>query len=261
MKLGVFQAAATASWDERLKALDLQLADKEVELVVCPELFTTGYRIAGDHRELAQPADGVWMQAMAHMARQHQTALVYGYAERAGEVVYNSAAMIGPNGAMLANHRKQLPAPDCFEERCFADGVGPTFIAYRGIKIALVICYELEFPETVRHAALQGATLVLAPTALVDEWQVIAEHLVSTRAIESGIWIAYSNYTGPATDPAGITKNFAGGSRITGPDGRERVVAVSVDELIVAKIDPEDAARIRQRLPYLRDLQRLQKGF
>ena len=262
MKLGVFQAAAAApSFEARLAALDAQLANSGAELVVCPELFTTGYHIRADHRELAQEADGAWLRALAGVARRHNCAIAYGYAERANDQVYNSAQLIGADGSVLANHRKQLPAPDCFEETCFADGPAPTFVTYRDIKMALVICYELEFPETVRHAALQGATLVLAPTALVEEWQVIAERLVSTRAIESGVWIAYSNYASKALDAQGMVKVFAGGSRIAGPDGKDHAVATGLDVLVTAEIDPNEALKMRKRLPYLRDVGRLKKGF
>lgn len=262
MKLGVFQAAAAApSFEARLAALEARLANSGAELVVCPELFTTGYHIRADHRELAQEADGAWSRALAAVARRHNCAIAYGYAERANDQVYNSAQLIGADGSVLANHRKQLPAPDCFEEVCFADGPAPTFITYQNIKMALVICYELEFPETVRHAALHGATLVLAPTALVEEWQVIAERLVSTRAIESGVWIAYANYAGKAVDVQGMMKVFAGGSRISAPNGEDQVVARAVDELIIVEIDDAEALKMRKRLPYLRDVKRLQKGL
>ena len=64
------------------------------------------------------------------------------------------------------------------------------------LRIALLICYEIEFPEAARNAALNGADLILAPTALGAQWGVVAHKLVPTRAFENGIFIAYANHAG-----------------------------------------------------------------
>lgn len=261
MKVGVFQAAGEVSPRGRLDVLEQKLIADNLDIVVCPELFMTGYHIGKNHRDLAEERSGSFAHAVAALARQTGTAVVYGYPERDGDRIYNSAQLIGPDGDSLSNHRKQLPAPDSFEEATFVDGPSPTFVNYRDVKLAIAICYEIEFPETVRHAALRGAQLLLAPTALAEEWSRIPERVIPARAFENGVWIAYANYAGLAIAASGEKKIFAGGSRIVAPDGRDHAVAKSADELIVADIDPRQVDAMHRRLPYLRDIPRLTKGF
>lgn len=75
-------------------------------LLVCPEMFLTGYAIGDDVPRLAEAADGPAAQAVARIAARHRIAVHYGYPERDGDTLYNAAQLIGPNGTPLANYRK-----------------------------------------------------------------------------------------------------------------------------------------------------------
>lgn len=114
--------------------------------------------------------------------------------------------------------------------------------------ISILICYEVEFPEAVRIAAARGAEFVVVPTALVDQWGVVAERVVPARAFENGVWLAYANHAGHEN---GL--DYLGGSKIVAPDGRIEADAGPQEELIVATIDPQRVKAAQQRLPYLRD--------
>lgn len=253
MRLGVYQSeAGTADFGARLSALDRALHLTDVDMVVCPELWATGYFRPEPHRRLAQPRDGKWSERVATLARRHDTAILFGYPEAAGGGVYNSAIAIGPDGTVLAHHRKCLPAPGSFEEEGFDPGSGETLFDFQGLRIALVICYEVEFPETARRAALAGADLLVAPTALVDAWPVVAEKVIPARAFENGMWVAYANHAGREMD-----RTYFGGSRIVRPDGTEAAVAGRDPALIVAGVDHDSVQRARTRLPYLQDLAKL----
>ena len=78
-----------------------------------------------------------------------------GYPELAGEVLYNSAQCIDANGVSLANHRK-IVLPPGFERKYFSVGQRTTIFTIHGIKFGLLICYECEFPESVRTLAESG---------------------------------------------------------------------------------------------------------
>ena len=250
MKLGVYQCrGAGLSSAERLATLDTHIAVRGLDLVLCPELFATGYDPTLDYEDLAETPKGPFVQSMADLARKHGTAIAYGYPERAEGALYNSAALIDASGAVLANHRKRLPSPQSFEMATFAKGPSVTFADLGGLRVAIIICYEVEFPESLRQAAKGGAHLVLVPTALGANWGVVAEKVVPTRAFENGVWIAYADYTGESGELA-----FYGGSRIVAPDGQDAAVAGPGQEgVVTTDVDVARVAEAQARLPYLKN--------
>lgn len=249
MRLGIFQISGGGlTPTERLDALTRHLEDSDLDLILCPELFMSGYNVGADHAALAEPSTGAFSARIADIAKRHNTAIVYGYPEAADNVIYNSAAFIGADGTLLGNHRKRLASPHSFEETTFANGAAATFVDYMDLRISIIICYEVEFPESLRLAANSGAHLVLVPTALVAQWGFVAEKMVPTRAFESGLWVAYANHAGHENG-----FDYLGGSRIVAPDGREEAVAGTNECLIHATIDRARVMAARDRLPYLRD--------
>lgn len=248
MKLGVYQCRGEGlSAHERLAGLAHHIAGQDLDLVLCPELFATGYNPTLDYHALAQPSDGPFAQAMADLARKHGTAIVYGYPERAGDTLYNSAALLDASGALIANHRKRLASPQSFEVTTFANGSSVTFAEIGGLRVAIIICYEVEFPESLRQAAQGGAHLVLVPTALGADWGIVAEKVVPTRAFENGVWIAYADHVG---EEGGLA--FFGGSRIVTPDGQEMAVAGPGQEgLTTTEVDLGRVTAAQTRLPFL----------
>lgn len=254
MKLGVFQAAtAGLDLEDRVTRLAAALQGHALDLVVCPELFATGYHIEADHRDLGEPAKGRYFQAVADVAKKNGCAIAYGYPE-AAEQTYNSAAIVGADGALLANHRKRLASAGSFEEASFANGQSQTVFEVAGIQTAVAICYEIEFPETARGAALAGADLLIVPTALVDAWPVVAECVVSARAFENGLWVAYANHGGRE-----LTHDYLGGSRIVAPDGSTAAVAGRDETLIFATVDRQAVQHARERHRFLRNRSKLRE--
>ena len=252
MMLGIHQCeAGTQGPDERLAGLADMLKRQRLDLLVCPELFLSGYAEA-QVKVLAEEQDGPFGRAVADLARAHGTAIAYGYPERAGDALFNSAALYDAQGALIANHRKRLPSPGSFEVESFARGSAVTFADLGGWRLAMIICYEVEFPESLRQAAQGGAQLVLVPTALGATWGVVAEKLVPTRAFENGVWIAYADHVGAF---GGL--DFFGGSRIVAPDGQDVAIAGRRPGLITAELDQDRVRAMQARLPYLADCGKL----
>ncbi|MRU15747.1 hydrolase [Roseovarius sp. A21] len=250
MKLGVYQCkAAGLTAEERLARLERHIAGQGLDLVLCPELFPTGYNPALDYHALAESPDGPFAESMAGLARKHDTTIAYGYPERAGDSLYNSAALLDASGTLLANHRKRLPSPQSFEVTTFAKGPSVTFADLGDLRVAIIICYEVEFPESLRQAAQGGAHLVLVPTALGADWGVVAEKMVPTRALENGVWLAYADHAG---EDGGLA--FYGGSRIVAPDGQDvAVVGPGREGLVSVEMDLTRVVAAQARLPYLKN--------
>lgn len=254
MRLGVYQCDAAGRTPEaRLAVLDRLLTGRRPDLLVCPELFLSGYNAGAAHERLAErPDTGTFAAGIKALARRHGTAIAYGYPERGDGALYNAAALVDACGGILANHRKRLPSPGSFEERTFANGKAVTFADLGDWRLAILICYEVEFPESLRQAAAGGADLVIVPTALGADWGVVAEQVVPTRAFENGLWLAYAGHAGTENGT-----RYYGGSRIADPLGRVVAEAGQAETVIEAELSRDAVASARARLPFLRDCARL----
>ncbi|MCX4452716.1 carbon-nitrogen hydrolase family protein [Streptomyces sp. NBC_01728] len=236
---------------ENLKVLDEaagRAAAAGAGLVAAPEMFLTGYAIGDDIARLAEPADGDSADAIAEIATRHGVAVAYGYPEREGETVHNSAQLISADGTRLANYRK-THLFGCFERDHFTPGVQPVVQAeLNGLRVGLMICYDVEFPENVRAHALAGTDLLVVPTAQMHPFQFVAESVVPVRAFENQMYVAYVNRVGPEGE-----FEFVGLSTLAGPDGIARARAGRGEELVLADADPDFLAASREANPYLKD--------
>ncbi|MEV7422978.1 MULTISPECIES: carbon-nitrogen hydrolase family protein [unclassified Streptomyces] len=217
-------------------------------LLVCPEMFLTGYAIADAVPRLAEPADGPGAGAVAAIAVRHGLGVLYGYPERAGELIFNAAQLIGPDGERLANYRK-THLFGCFERAWFTPGEHAVVQAeLAGLRLGIMICYDVEFPENVRAHALAGTDLLLVPTAQMHPFQFVAESVVPVRAFENQMYVAYVNRTGPEGE-----FEFVGLSCLAAPDGATRVRAGRGEELVIGEVDPALLSASRAANPYLQD--------
>ncbi len=249
MRAGVFQCdGGGLSPRDRLDRLAHALRGQSLDLVLCPELFLSGYNVGDDIARLAEPQHGPFMNAVAELAKASGTAIAYGYPERSDDHPWNTAAVVGADGALLANHRK-LVIPPGPEAGRFRTGEGQTLFSLGGMTCALLICYDAEFGESARAAALAGAEVLLVPTALPSRWAVVARHLVPTRAFENGLWLLYANHAGVEN---GLEYN--GGSCIVDPLGEITARAANTESLLTGTLDANSVRVARERLPYLADL-------
>lgn len=259
LTIAVFQCLAcdeaAAARLDRLETAAAEAAADGARLLVTPEAFVSGYGGMPDRiHARAEPADGHSARRAAGIAARHGIAIVLGYPEAADGVVYNAALCIGPDGSILANHRKVgLSGTD--EQTTYARGDAITVFELDGHRIGVLICYDVEFPELVRAGARAGATVFAVPTALVTRWPVVADRMIPTRALENGVYIAYTNYAG-REDPF----DYLGSSCIVGPDGEDLVRAGRGEEMVVATIDPDRVRSARATLPYLEDCRWLPGG-
>ena len=236
---------------ERLQRLDrvLEADGGKLDLVICPELFLSGYNVGDRIRHLAEPQGGPFAQAAAALAIKRRVALIYGYPEQAGDVIYNAAACIDRGGRTIAHHRK-LRLPNAYEKSYFTTGDAYTLFELHGWSIAILVCYDVEFPEAVRACAARGAQLVVAPTALKKEWAFVARSMIPTRAFENRFFVAYANYCGREG-----SFEYLGESCFAGPTGRV-IAGGSTEALVTATLDPADITTARQALTYLDDCRR-----
>jgi predicted amidohydrolase len=252
MKIAIYQgpgvfldvAANLALLDRLAKSA----ATQDAGLLILPEMFLTGYNIGDEVGRLAEPARGPSAERAATIARDNRISLLYGYPERAGRSIYNSALLIDDAGRALANYRKtHLFGPE--ERRLFRPGEDLAVARLAGLTIGILICYDIEFPELVRSLVLKGADMVAVPTALSPPYDEIPTSILRARAYENQIFVAYSNHSGTEGD-----LSFIGGSALVGPDGRDIVRAGRDEEtLLIASADLARYAESRRLNTYLQD--------
>lgn len=217
-------------------------------LLITPELFMSGYYIPGKVAEFAEPANGPFLQKAAAIAAGSGVAILVGYPEQSAAGTYNSAALISATGALLANHRK-FHLSGAYEKQHFIiDDNEVQVVSVAGLKVAPLICYDVEFPEAVRAAALKGAELIAVPTALFEEYAFLTRTLIPTRAFENGLYVAYVNHAGSEGECT-----FCGCSTLAGPFGKFHQIETNGQELLTAAVDVAAIGKARERLPYLSD--------
>ena len=245
-----FAPGARAANLDKMAALAAKAADAGAALLVYPELATCGYGAGETIRDLAEPPAGPSQERMAQVAAAHGLALCYGYPERSDDALYNSAILIGPDGRTLANHRKTHLFGD-YERALFVPGDrAVTQTELGGFKVALLICYEVEFPELARTSVLAGAELLAVPTAtaLHATPSSFSRIVVASRATENNVFVAYANHCGDDG-----RYHYNGESIIAGPLTDIYALADGEDALLTAELSRARMAEAEAIAPYRRD--------
>ena len=217
------------------------------DLLLLPEMYLSGYNIGPESaRACAVTAEG--LAPAREIARAQNIALVFGYPELVGNVVANAAVLIGPDGEILLNYRKTHLFGDLDRAMFQAVGGGFGVAALGGVKIGLLICYDIEFPEPARAVALAGADVLLVPTAQMEPYEQVALHVIPARAYENQIYVAYANHSG-----ADDGLNYIGLSSICGPDGAVLAMAGKGEEMLYASFDATHHGRVRMADPLIAD--------
>ncbi|MCJ8520085.1 putative amidohydrolase [Pseudorhizobium tarimense] len=236
---------------ERIAAAAEKAAAEGAKLLITPELALTGYGASDRFPSLASPAEGAGPERLSQIARRHGLTIVAGFAEAVGSTVYNSALLTDGQGQTTVYRKSHLYGP--YERQWFCPEDPQAVIAnVDGVKLGMLICYDVEFPENVRRLALAGVDLIVVPTALPVGWsgRFIAEHMIRVRAFENQVFVAYVNHCGKDENFA-----YAGLSRIAAPDGNLLAKAPAEGEaLLFAEIIPSAFDKSRSENTYLLDL-------
>jgi len=242
---------------EKMSDLVAKIAGQQkVDLIVFPELITSGYECGVRFVDLAQRVPGVSVNVMAQRAQEFGVHIAFGLPtkEKVESIIFNSAVLIGPDGELVGEYRKvHLKG----EER-MAFRAGYRYLVYEcqfGL-VGLLLGYDLAFPEAARSLALDGAELLVVcgnwEKPHRDEWRTY----VLARAYENALFVAASNRVGDD-----VTYSFFGDSTIVGPRGQ-------VYATLAGEVDPKtnepaegycvariDLAEVRQRREEFQTLQ------
>jgi len=227
----------------RMADLARRALDGGARLVLLPELATCGYDLPR-LGALAEPIDGETTEALGDLAARYRAHVAWGMAERDGDRFYNTLALAGPSGGLLARYRKAHLIPLLREPQYFTSGdevvVVPTDIG----RIGLAICYDLRFPGLFQRMTALGAEVLLVaaqwPQARAEHWRT----LTVATALHSLAFLVGANGVGDCCgDP------LAGRSVVASPWGERVAEAGTAEEIVFADVDLADVAEARRKLP------------
>lgn len=232
------------------KATELieEASKNEVNLIVFPELYYTGYfNRRKKFYELSETKEEFYLK-IKDIAKKYNISIIMGYSEKENDKYYNSIIYVSENGKFLFNYRKIY----CWKEekRTFEQG-DKLFVAETKFgKIGLLSCYDIEFPELFRILHFKGAELVICP-AVWSEW--IGHRWDSSLmagAINNLYFVVGVNTVGPTP----LNKNLCGSSQVISPFGSVLVKASKENEEVVYyEINLKEVEEIRKEYPIWQD--------
>lgn len=213
------------------------------DLVVTPELATTGYDLAMiDERgaELAEPLDGPTVGAITKVAAELGSTIMLGMLERDGDAFYDTLVTVLPDGAVHPFRKTHLYPP---ERARFAQGDVLQVVDTPAGRVGPLICFEHAFPELATTLALAGAEILVIPSAVPFGYEYLLTLRTRARAQDNQIFAVACNLAGGG---------FCGQSLIADPAGRVLAEAGTGESVLRAKIDLTQITRERTQEPALR---------
>lgn len=234
-------------------------SQQRVDLIVFPELITSGNELGVRFTEIAQRIPGPTVNLIAQRANDYGIFVAFGMVskEKVESVLYNSAVLIGPDGELVEVYNKIHLRGE--ERMAFREGYKLPVAETEIGSIGLMIGYDLAFPEVARSLALEGAEIMCVlsnwEAANIDEWKTY----MRARAYENSVFMAGANRVGED-----VTLTFGGESMVVGPRGE--IFASLADETdeetgepmegyAVARIDLDDVRKNREEFQFIQTRQ------
>jgi N-carbamoylputrescine amidase len=272
--IGLLQHACSADPAANLRkalALAEKAARRGAKIICTQELFRSQYFCQKeDHANfgLAERIPGPSTEAFQKFAKKRKVVVIASlFEKRASGLYHNSAAVIDADGSLLGVYRKMhIPDDPLYYEKFY---FAPGDTGFRTWKtkfgtIAVLICWDQWYPEAARLAALQGAEILLYPTAIGwhpkekkrfgaqqhDAWEVIQR----SHAVANGCFVAVCNRIGLEKPAGGAGLEFWGQSFVAGTSGEILAKAsVSKEEILLVPVDLAEVDSTRTYWPFLRD--------
>ena len=276
MKIGIIQQRNTADRADNMKRLETgirALKAAGAELVVLQELHNSLYFCQMenvDYFDLAEPIPGPSTTFFGELAKELGLVIVTSLFERRAPGLYHNTAVVMDSDGSIAGKYRKMHIPDdpaYYEKFYFTPGdLGFHPISTSVGKIGVLVCWDQWYPEAARLMALQGAELLVYPTAIGYESSDTPQEQERQReawttvqrghAVANGLPVVTVNRTGHEPDPSCQTNGiqFWGSSFVAGPQGELLYRAPQNEEVCtVVEVDIAYCERVRRWWPFLRD--------
>ena len=276
MKIGLIQQQNVADVKQNMQHLATkirQLAQQGAELIVLQELHNSLYFCqveSVDNFDLAEPIPGPSTDFFGHLAKELGVVIVTSLFERRAPGLYHNTAVVLEKDGSIAGKYRKMHIPDdpaYYEKFYFTPGdLGFHPIQTSVGRLGVLVCWDQWYPEAARLMALQGADLLIYPTAIGYEssdtpdeqerqrmaWQTVQRG----HAVANGLPVVTVNRVGLEPDPSPQTNGiqFWGTSFVAGPQGELLFEAPKDQEVAtVVDVDMQRSEQVRRWWPFLRD--------
>lgn len=184
------------------------------DLVVFPETQLMGFPTEANLAQVAEPLDGPSMRAVQQAAKARDVGVVLGMAEAADDGrFYNTTLLVTADGIALKYRKTHLWASD---RDLFSPGDRYATTLFKGVRVGLLICFDIEFPESARALGQLGVELILVTNGNMDPYGPTHRTAICARAMENQAFAVMVNRVGEGD--GGLV--FAGGSAVVDPYGQ-----------------------------------------
>ncbi len=275
MKIALIQKSRTSDIENNIQTLKESIKEAAIngaELVVLQELHNSLYFCqveSTDNFDLAEPIPGPSTEFFGNVAKESGVVLVTSLFERRAAGLYHNTAVVFDKDGSIAGKYRKMHIPDdpaYYEKFYFTPGdLGFHPIQTSIGKLGVMVCWDQWYPEGARLMALQGAELLIYPTAIgwestdTDEekqrqltaWQTVQRG----HAVANGIPVVAVNRSGHEVDPSGQTNgiDFWGHSFVAGPQGEMLAEAGIEPTTLIVDVDMKRSENVRRWWPFLRD--------
>lgn len=276
MKVGIVQQANTGNMPDNVRRLKdgiRRCAEQGAELIVLQELHNGLYFCQTEDVgafDLAETIPGPSTNEFGILAKELGVVLVLSLFEKRAPGLYHNTAVVMEKDGMIAGKYRKMHIPDdpaYYEKFYFTPGdLGFKPIDTSVGRLGVLVCWDQWYPEAARLMAMNGAEMLIYPTAIgwessdtddeqkrqKDAWQTIQR----AHAVANGIPVITVNRTGYEADPSGQTRgiSFWGGSFVAGPQGELLAELPSdTEEVRVVDVSMERSEQVRRWWPFLRD--------
>ncbi len=218
-------------------------AEPNTDLIVFPETYLMGFPTEQEVRGVAEPDDGPTLSAVKQAVKQSGVSVAVGFAEAHAGHCYNTTVLIDPEGIVLKYRKTHLWGTDV---GVFTPGDQLGTVIWNGLRVGILICFDIEFPETARALAAQGAELLIVTNGNMDPYGPVHRSLMIARAMENQVFAVMSNRCGTGS---GLV--FAGDSMVVDPAGQVLAALGRNEGLVSVEIDLQQVQRSRSDYAYL----------
>lgn len=233
---------------EKIKSMTEEAARRGSDIVIFPELWSTGYDLDNAAKHATPTDEGIFADT-AELARDNGISILGSCLSLQGENAFgNTAVLHDKQGTAVAEYSKVHLFRLMDEEKYLTAGEQLTLVESEWGMSGLGICYDLRFPEMFRRYSLSGARMVMLPAEWphprLKHWQT----LLKARAIENQMFIVACNRVGETNGTS-----FFGHSCIIDPWGETVIEAGETEVLLTATIDTAVVDEVRKKIPVFED--------
>ena len=224
----------------------LEKIPQDVNLFVLPELWSSCY--SASFLESASHMSPLLLESVRQWSRDHFCWSVAGSLPwKENDKLFNRSWVITDAGTTAGFYDKTHLFSLTDESDVFTSGSSPFIFQMNGFTCAVIICYDLRFPELARALALAGVELLFVvaqwPQRRIDAWKT----LLQAAAVENQLFVVGCNRCGIADVP------YGGQSMAISPWGEQLAVAGNVEDILCVELERAEVEKARKRMPFLKD--------